>query len=106
MQCMVTMICQQRRSFLIYVQGAALQIIDGFETTAANYKPAIDTIEHRFGRKKIIVSHLVNLIVKFEMKDRTKAVSLPQLHDTPQNRISAVEGRGVRSTGKVRGSWA
>ena len=78
------------------LKGAALQTIDGFETTAANYKPAVDAILHRFGRKKIIVAHLVKSIVKFEMKDRTKALSLRQLHDTLQNRIRALEGLGLK----------
>ena len=78
------------------LKGAALQTIDGFETTATNYKPAIDVILHRFGRKKIIVAHLVKSIVKFEMKDKTTATSLRQLHDTLQNRIRALEGLGFK----------
>ena len=78
------------------LKGAALQTIDAFETTATNYKPAIDAILYRFGRKKIIVAHLVKSIVKLEMKDRTKALSLRQLHDTLQNRIRALERLGLK----------
>ena len=78
------------------LKGAALQTIDGFETTAAKYKPAIDIIVHRFGRQKIIVAHLVKSIVKYEMKDKTKATLLRQLHDTLQNRIRALEGLGLK----------
>ena len=78
------------------MKGAAFQTIGGFETTAANYKPEIEAISHRFGRKKVIIAHLVKSIVKFEVKDKAKAASLHQLHDTLQNRIRALEGLGLK----------
>ena len=79
------------------LKGTALQAIDGFETTSANYEPAVDAIFHRFGRKRIIVASLVKSIVKCEIKDHVTAATLRQLHDTLQNRIRALEGLGFKS---------
>ncbi len=79
------------------MKGAALQAIDGFESTSANYKPAVDAIQHRFDRKKIIVAHLVKSIVKYELKEATQAMCSRQLHDTLLNRIIALEGLGFKT---------
>ena len=79
------------------LKGTALQAIDGFETASANYEPAVATIFHRFGRKRIIVASLVKSIVQFEIKDNAKTATLCQLHDTFQNRIRALEGLGFKS---------
>ena len=50
------------------LKGTALKTNDGFEVTAANYNNAIQAILHRYGRKRIIVSSLVKLIIKIELQ--------------------------------------
>lgn len=44
--------------------GNALQIVEGFEVTGANYKPALEFLKHRFsGRKRVIISSLVKYVI-------------------------------------------
>jgi hypothetical protein len=45
--------------------GVAYQTIDGLEVTGANYNHAVDTLKHRFGRKRLAIS-LVKSMIKFE----------------------------------------
>ena len=84
-----------------YLQSAlketALKTIDGFEVTAANYNHAIQAILHRYGRKRIIVSSLVKSIIRIELQGKLNAASLHDLHDTPLNRIQALEALGFQS---------
>ena len=73
--------------------GVAYQTIEGFEITGANYTHAVDTVKHRFGRKRLVISSLVKSIIKFEPKANMEAhTSLRELHDTVKNRIRALEG--------------
>jgi hypothetical protein len=72
--------------------GVAYQTIDGFEVTGANYNHAVDTLKHRFGRKRLVISSLVKSIIKFEPRADAEAASLRELHDTLKNRIRALEG--------------
>ena len=73
--------------------GVAYQTIEGFEITGANYSHAVDTLKHRFGRKRLVISSLVKSIIKFEPKANMEAhTSLRELHDTLKNRIRALEG--------------
>ena len=74
----------------------ALKTIDGFEVTAANYNHGMQAILHRYGRKRIVVSSLVKLIIKIELQEKLNAASLRDLHDTLLNRIRALEALGFQ----------
>ena len=72
--------------------GVAYQTIEGFEITGANYSHAVDTLKHRYSRKRLVISSLVKSIIKFEPKANMQAASLHELHHTLKHRIRALEG--------------
>ena len=70
-----------------------LHTIEGFEVTSANYHHAVDTLKHRFGRKRIITLPLVkSIIVQLQPRINTRAASLRDLHNTVKNLIRALPG--------------
>ena len=74
--------------------GNALQTIEGFEVTGANYQPAVECLKHRYGRKRVIISSLVKSIIKMDSKSSVNASSLRDLYDTLKNRTRALEALG------------
>ena len=47
--------------------GNALQTIEGFEVTGANYQPAVECLKHRYGRKRVVISSLVKSVVQMDV---------------------------------------
>ena len=45
------------------LKGNALQTVEGFEVTGANYKPAVEALKHRYGRKRIIFQRSSNQLL-------------------------------------------
>ena len=74
--------------------GNAVQTIEGFEVTGANYQPAVECLKHRYGRKRVIVSSLVKSVIKMDAKSSVSASSLRDLYDTLKNRTRALEALG------------
>ena len=74
--------------------GNALQTIEGFEVTGANYQPAVEYLKHRYGRKRVIISSLAKSVIKMDAKSSVSASSLRDLYDTLKNRTRALEALG------------
>lgn len=74
--------------------GNALQTIEGFEVTGANYQPAVECLKHRYGRKRVVISSLVKSVIKMDAKSVANASSLRDLYDTLINRTRALEALG------------
>ena len=74
--------------------GNALQTLEGFEVTGANYQPAVECLKHRFGRKRVIILSLVKSVIKMDAKSSVSASSLRDLYDTLKNRTRALEALG------------
>ena len=74
--------------------GNALQTIEGFEVTGANYQPAVECLKHRYGRKRVVISSLVKSVVQMDAKAVVTAPSLRDLYDTLKNRTRALEALG------------
>ncbi|PFX13632.1 hypothetical protein AWC38_SpisGene22270 [Stylophora pistillata] len=74
--------------------GNALQAIQGFEVTGANYQPAVECIKHTYGRKRVVISSLVKSVVQMDAKYVVTAPSLRDLYDTLKNRTRALEALG------------
>ena len=62
-----------------------LQIIEGFEVTGANYKPAFKCLKHRYGRKPVIISSIVKSVIKMDAKP------LRDLYDELKHRTRVLE---------------
>jgi len=69
--------------------GNAMQSIEGFEVTGANYQPAVECLKHRYGRKRVVISSLVKSVIKMDAKCVVTASSLRDLYDTLKNRTRA-----------------
>lgn len=74
--------------------GNAMQSIEGFEVTGANYQPAVECLKHRYGRKRVVISSLVKSVIKMDAKSVVTASSLRDLYDTLKNRTRALEALG------------
>ena len=74
--------------------GNALQTIEGFEVTGANYQPAVECLKHRYGRKRVVISSPVKSVVQMDAKSVVTAPSLRDLYDTLKNRTRALEALG------------
>ena len=74
--------------------GNALQTIEGFEVTGANYQLAVECLKHRYGRKRVVISSLVKSVVQMDAKSVVTAPSLRDLYDTLKNRTRALEALG------------
>ena len=74
--------------------GNALQTIEGFEVTGANYQAAVHCLQHRYGRKRMIISSLVKSVIQMDAKSAVSASALRDLYDTFMNRTRALEALG------------
>ena len=83
------------RSVLI---GSALQTIEGFEATGANYQAAVHCLQHRYGSKRMIISSLVKSVIQMDAKSAVTASALRDLYDTFMNRARALEALGEDPT--------
>ena len=45
--------------------GNAWQTTEGFEVTGSNYQPAVECLKHRYGRKRVVISSLVNQLFRW-----------------------------------------
>ena len=73
--------------------GNALQTIEGFEVTGANYQPAVECLKHRYGRRRVVISSLVKSVVQMDAKSVVTARDR-DLYDTLKNRTRALEALG------------
>ena len=78
--------------------GNALQTIEGFEVTGANYQAAVHCLQHRYGRKRMIISSLVKSVIQMDAKSAVSASALRDLYDTFMNRTRALEALGEDPT--------
>jgi hypothetical protein len=76
------------------LKGNALQTVEGFEVTGANYAPAVEALKHRYGRKRVIISSLIKTVINLEPTSSICARALRELHDTLKNRTRALEALG------------
>ena len=79
--------------------GNALQTIElGLEVTGANYQAAVHCLQHRYGRKRMIISSLVKSVIQMDAKSAVSASALRDLYDTFMNRTRALEALGEDPT--------
>ena len=76
---------------LMYVSGAAKRAIEYIEVTSANYARAVEVLQKRYGRKRIVIEHLVDSLLSIEKKEKVNASSLRYLHDIMINRYHTLE---------------
>ena len=73
----------------LVLTGNALQTVEGFEVTGANYQPAVECLKHRYRRKRNVKS-----VIKMHAKSSVSASSIRDLYDTLKNRTRALEVLG------------
>jgi prefoldin subunit 5 len=64
----------------MYVTGTARRAIEYIEVSNKNYTKAIDALQRRFGRKRLVVEHLIELLLQLEKKEKIDATSLRNLY--------------------------
>lgn len=69
------------------LEGKAYRCIQGYSVTKENYEKALEDLNNRFGRKRLIVTELVKSIVNLSVSDQSDAKTLRFLLDTLRNRI-------------------
>ena len=65
----------------MYMTGTARRAIEFIEVSSENYSKAIDALQRRFGRKRLVVEHLVESLLNLEKKEKVDARSLRNLYD-------------------------
>ena len=71
--------------------GRALRCIEGYAVTNENYEKAIQDLNNRFGRKRLVVGELVKSIIALTPPDVTDLKALRYLHATLQTRLRSLE---------------
>lgn len=82
---------EQFNYILMYVGGAAKRAIEYIEVTSESYLRAIQVLQKKYGRKRIVIEHLVDSPLNIKKKDKVSACSLRYLHDTMINRYHTLE---------------
>ena len=75
----------------MYVKGSARRAIEYIEVSGNNYPKAIEALQRRYGRKRLIVEHLVESLLNIEKKDKVEARSLRGLYDVMVSRYRTLE---------------
>jgi hypothetical protein len=75
----------------MYVKGTAKRAIEFIEVSSENYPKAIEALTKRYGRKRIVVEHLVESILTIEKRDKVDAQSLRYLYDIMVSRYHTLE---------------
>jgi prefoldin subunit 5 len=65
----------------VYVKGTARRAIEYLKVSGDNYPKAIEALQKRYGRKHLVVEHLVESLLNIEKKDKVEARSLRNLYD-------------------------
>ena len=81
-----------------YLQGNALQTIDGMPLSSANYVEAKELLEKRYGNQQLITATHMNALVNLDRIVSANAKDLRKLHDKVETNIRALESAGVSST--------
>ena len=76
----------------MYIKGAAKRAIEYIEVSGDNYHKAIEALQRRYGRKRIIVEHLVESLLNIEKKNKVEAHSLRGLYGVMVSRYRTLEG--------------
>ena len=76
------------------LKGNALQTIEGFEVTGANYTPAVEALKHRYGRKRLVISSLIKSVINMDANSNMSASSLRNLYDSLMNKTRSLEALG------------
>jgi hypothetical protein len=75
----------------LYVKGTARRAIEYLEVSGDNYPKAIEALQKRYGRKRLVVEHLVESLLNIEKKDKVEARSLRNLYDVMVSRYRTLE---------------
>lgn len=75
----------------LYVKGTAIRAIEYLEVSGDNYPKAIEALQKRYGRKRLVVEHLVESLLNIEKKDKVEARSLRNLYDVMVSRYRTLE---------------
>lgn len=75
----------------MYVKGTAKRAIEYIEVSGENYSKAIEALQRIYGRKRLIVEHLIEFLLNIEKKDKVEAWSLRNLYDLMVSRYRTLE---------------
>ena len=67
------------------LNGRAYKCIEGYAVTNDNYPKALQDLQGRFGRKRLLVNELVRSILNLDVPVKTDGKSLRHLYDTLRN---------------------
>ena len=90
--------------FRIYVKGSARRAIEYIEVSGDNYPKAIEALQRRYGRKRLIIEHLVASLLNIEKKDKVEARSLRNLYDVMVSRYRTLESLRAQTRGSATNS--
>jgi hypothetical protein len=62
--------------------GRAFRCIEGYAVINENFEKAIQDLNNRFGRKRLVIGELVKSILALKIPDVTDSKALRYLHDT------------------------
>ena len=75
----------------MYVKGTARRAIEYIEVSGDNYPKAIEALQRRYGRKRLIIEHLVESLLNIEKNEKVEARSLRSLYDVMVSRYRTLE---------------
>ena len=75
----------------MYVKGTARRAIEYIEVSGDNYPKAIEALQRRYGRKRLIIEHFVESLLNIEKNDKVEARSLRSLYDVMVSRYRTLE---------------
>ncbi|KFD52842.1 hypothetical protein M513_06333 [Trichuris suis] len=84
---------------LVYLKsalcGEALEAVDGFHVTNANYPVVVETLRERFGRESLVVeSHILSLLKLTKEEEAHGSSTLRELFDKMNRHVRALEAIG------------
>ena len=80
-----------------YLQGNALQSINGFPLTNENYVEAINMLKERYGNPQLIISSHMNNLIKLERVGNSDVNQLRILYDKIKGNVRALNSVGIPS---------
>ena len=78
-----------------YLEGTALQAIDGFQLTNDNYSNAWNLLKERYGNPQLITSCHINSLIELEAVSRSNVKDLRDLFDKIKISVRALKTTGI-----------
>ena len=78
-----------------YLEGTALQAIDGFQLTNDNYSNAWNLLKERYGNPQLITSCHINSLIELEAVSRSNVKDLRDLFDKIKISVRTLKTTGI-----------